>query len=79
MHGRSQAVRLPKEFRIEGKEVRGSKLGDKVTLEPFEKQPFDPDAFWARLDAMRMKDFDVVEPPDGPTRPDPRNVSVPGK
>ena len=34
MHGRSQAVRLPKEFRFEGTEVRVSKVGDKVILEP---------------------------------------------
>ena len=34
MHGRSQAVRLPKEFRFEGSEVRVSKVGDKVILEP---------------------------------------------
>ena len=30
MHGRSQAVRLPKEFRLPGTEVRVSKVGDKV-------------------------------------------------
>ena len=40
MHGRSQAVRLPKEFRFEGSEVRVSKVGDKVILEPLKKQPF---------------------------------------
>ena len=39
MHGRSQAVRLPKEFRLPGKEVRVSKVGDKVILEPLEKGP----------------------------------------
>ena len=33
-HGRSQAVRLPKEFRFVGKEVRISKVGDRVILEP---------------------------------------------
>ena len=33
-HGRSQAVRLPKEFRFNGKEVRISKIGDRVILEP---------------------------------------------
>ncbi|HTF00947.1 MAG TPA: AbrB family transcriptional regulator, partial [Bradyrhizobium sp.] len=27
MHGRSQCVRLPKEFRFEGTEVRVSKVG----------------------------------------------------
>ncbi len=32
MHGRSQAVRLPKEFRLPGKEVLVSRDGDKVVL-----------------------------------------------
>jgi len=35
-HGRSQAVRLPKECRFEGTEVRVTKIGDKVILEPME-------------------------------------------
>ena len=34
----SQAVCLPDEFRFEGTEVRISKVGDKVILEPLEKQ-----------------------------------------
>ena len=32
--GNSQAVRLPKEFRFEGKEVRISKHGNQVIIEP---------------------------------------------
>jgi antitoxin VapB len=32
--GRSQAVRLPKEFRFEGTEVRIRKAGNTVVLEP---------------------------------------------
>lgn len=32
--GRSQAVRLPKEFRFEGSEVRIRRLGQAVLLEP---------------------------------------------
>lgn len=32
--GRSQAVRLPKEFRIEANEVRISKQGSTIVLEP---------------------------------------------
>lgn len=32
--GRSQAVRLPKEFRFEGKEVRIRRVGQGVLLEP---------------------------------------------
>jgi|GEM_PF-1881411 len=34
MHGGSQAVRLPKAFRFEGKEVRVRKEGNAVILEP---------------------------------------------
>jgi antitoxin VapB len=33
-NGRSQAVRLPREFRFEGDEVRIRRLGDGVLLEP---------------------------------------------
>lgn len=32
MHGRSQAVRLPKEFRFEGDEVYVRRMGDEVIL-----------------------------------------------
>jgi len=32
LNGRSQAIRLPKEFRFEGKEVFIKKVGDKVIL-----------------------------------------------
>ena len=35
-NGRSQAVRLPKEFRLRGKEVKISKQGNKIILEPIE-------------------------------------------
>jgi len=35
-NGRSQAVRLPKEFRLPGKEVNISKQGNKIILEPIE-------------------------------------------
>lgn len=44
--GRSQAVRLPKEFRFEGDEVRIRREGDKVVLEPAAKDD------WAWLDRM---------------------------
>jgi antitoxin VapB len=43
--GRSQAVRLPKEFRFEGEEVRIRRQGDAVILEPVAKD-------WAWLDAL---------------------------
>jgi len=63
-NGRSQAVRLPKEFRLPGKEVRIRRLGNGVLLEPME---FDVDAWFARLDALG----DVPFLPDGVDRPPP--------
>ena len=66
MHGRSQAVRLPKEFRFEGKEVRVSKVGGKVILEPIEKAPFDAAAWRDRLDGLGAADFLPVGVPDDP-------------
>ena len=73
MHGRSQAVRLPKEFRFEGTEVRVSKVGDKVILEPLSKPPFDAEAWFALLDELGGRDFlpDGL-PDDQPVEPDPR-------
>ena len=73
MHGRSQAVRLPKEFRFEGKEVRVSRDGNKVILEPVEKAPFDPQAWFDRMDALGARDFFPDGPPeDPPSLPDQR-------
>ena len=71
MHGRSQAVRLPKAFRFEGKEVRVSRIGDKVILEPMETPPIDVEALWASLDAMGARDF-LIEglPVDAPVEPE---------
>ena len=66
MHGRSQAVRLPKEFRFEGTQVRVSRQGDKVILEPMEKKPFDYAAWRSRLDALGARDFLVEGLPDDP-------------
>ena len=46
--GRSQAVRLPKEFRVEGDEVRIHRRGNQIILEPIPKD-------WAWLDALHKK------------------------
>ncbi len=56
MHGRSQAVRLPKEFRLPGKEVTVRKVGNGIVLEPIEEK-FDVKAWRAKLDALGAKDF----------------------
>ena len=46
--GRSQAVRLPKQFRFDGKEVRIRKRGNAVILEPIADD-------WEWLDAIKGK------------------------
>jgi antitoxin VapB len=62
-HGRSQAVRLPKEFRFEGKEVRVTKVGDKVIIESMESGAMP----WALIDAIG----DSLFVPQGREQPDP--------
>jgi antitoxin VapB len=44
-NGRSQAIRLPKEFRFKGTEVKIRKDGEKIIIEPIEKSQW-PDGFW---------------------------------
>jgi antitoxin VapB len=55
MHGRSQAVRLPKEFRFAGNEVKVSKVGDRVILEPLAKA--HPRPIWEAIDALGDEPF----------------------
>jgi antitoxin VapB len=53
-NGRSQAVRLPREFRFEGDEVRIRKVGEGVLLEPI----FSDTATWfAELDRLNTEPF----------------------
>jgi antitoxin VapB len=61
-HGRSQAVRLPKAFRLPGDRVRVRRLGNAVVLEPIET---DVDAWFAALD--RFADVPFME--DGRDQP----------
>jgi antitoxin VapB len=56
MHGRSQAVRLPKEFRLPGDRARVRHLGDGVLLESIAT---DVDAWFADLD--RFADVPFIE------------------
>jgi antitoxin VapB len=59
--GRSQAVRLPKEFRFPGEEVRIRRHGSAVILEPVAQD-------WAWLDSIAGKlDDDLVRAVDEPT------------
>ena len=53
MHGRSQAVRLPKEFRFEGDRVRVRRMGAGILLEPIpETKKETVEEWFARMDAM---------------------------
>jgi antitoxin VapB len=66
--GRSQAVRLPKEFRFDGQEVRIRRHGNSVILEPIASD-------WAWLDAITGElDEDFVaavnEQPEPQQRPE---------
>jgi antitoxin VapB len=53
-NGRSQAVRLPREFRFEGSQVRVRRVAEGVLLEPFIA---DPAQWFAELDGLRQGDF----------------------
>jgi len=55
-HGRSQAVRLPKEFRLPGTEVRVRRVGRGVLLEPIDV-PFDVKAWFGKLDEYLDEPF----------------------
>lgn len=53
-NGRSQAVRLPREFRFEGNQVRVRRLAEGVLLEPLMS---DPAKWFAELDRVREASF----------------------
>jgi antitoxin VapB len=68
--GRSQAVRLPKEFRLPGGRVRVRHVGDGVLLEPIAS---DVDAWFAELD--RFADVSLFEDGrDQPLTPDGEDI-----
>lgn len=60
MNGRSQAVRLPKEYRFEGSEVYIKKVGNMVVLLPYQ-------ATWdALFDSLEMFSDDFLETREQP-------------
>ena len=68
MHGRSQAVRLPKEFRLPGTEVRVRKVGSGVMLEPIVKRTREEiRAMFAEIDRLAEKHGPFM--PDGREQP----------
>jgi antitoxin VapB len=56
-HGRSQAVRLPKEFRLPGTEVRVRRIGRAVLLEPVERDRETIKAVFAEIDRLGGSEF----------------------
>lgn len=70
-NGRSQAVRLPKEFRLPGDEVAIHREGDRIILEPLTGSGVDakgwPKDLWARIDALGAGD-DFADPEPLPAR-----------
>lgn len=63
-NGRSQAVRLPKQFRFDSAEVKIRKEGNKVILEPMEREQWSKD-FWKLFTA----DPDFIVPEPLPSKP----------
>ena len=61
MHGRSQAVRLPKEFRMPGTEVEIMQRGGIVALAPRGTTKADWDRFWREYDALGPTDDRLVD------------------
>jgi antitoxin VapB len=53
-NGRSQAVRLPREFRFQGDAVRVRRVGNGVLLEPISS---DVNAWFERLDQFKSQRF----------------------
>jgi antitoxin VapB len=53
-NGRSQAVRLPREFRFEGNQVRVRRVAEGVLLEPLIS---DPNEWFAELDRLNDRSF----------------------
>ncbi len=71
--GRSQAVRLPRDFRLPGSEVRISREGRRIILEPIEAARRDANGWtigiWQEIDALLDGRIDDWVAPDDPVPP----------
>ena len=67
-NGGSQAVRLPKECRFDGKVVEVWKEGSRVVIEPVEK-PGWPAGYWDEVRRNPLPD-DFEIPPQEPDQPE---------
>jgi antitoxin VapB len=75
-HGGSQAVRLPKDFRLPGTEVRVRRLGRGVLLEPMEPNLEDIKAIFAEIDRLGGNEFLSDGRPRQPPMPPADDVSL---
>ena len=66
MNGRSQAVRLRREFRFSGNQVRVRRFGLGVLLEPAK---IEPDTWFEALDCFEKRFMPEARATPGPTRP----------
>jgi len=64
LNGRSQAVRLPREFRFEGDRVRIRRVDRGVLLEPIIQ---DPKEWFGKLDELNAEPFPGVRKHQPPT------------
>lgn len=64
-NGRSQAVRIPKELRFEGREVSIRRIGDGVLLVPVKASTW-PDGFF---ESIRIDDANFTRPDQGELPP----------
>ena len=65
VNGRSQAVRIPKELRFEGREVTIRRLGDGVLLVPLKASTW-PDGFF---ESIQINDANFTRPDQGSLPP----------
>jgi len=75
-NGRSQAVRLPKEFRLPGEEVLVRRDGACLVLEPIDARGWPLD-LWKRLDALAQGIDDWERPTDAIPPPIERERDLP--
>ena len=63
LNGRSQAIRIPKEFRVESDEVYIEKVGDTLVITPKKENHWD--SFSEALEKVDTSDFmkERTEPP----------------
>ena len=64
-NGRSQAVRIPKELRFEGREVSIRRLGDGVLLVPVKATTW-PEGFF---ESIHIDDVNLIRPDQGELPP----------